>query len=203
MERVAVSRDRLRRHGAQYRPRRRTHAEAGRHRQHVTGLKTYDAFVGHSIVPGSVDPAWRLCAVPTADAPSNTCTGDSGSPVLVAHTVWGLVAWGPGCRIDDVGVPVRGPALRTRVEREWPAQSAEDVDGMPFTHRTAPPSGLSRPGTDDEWRPVRTVYRSRGRGGFPGEDLGAGVTCGHGGSRRSARGWGSSAAVPVRPGGTR
>ncbi|WP_394365473.1 trypsin-like serine protease [Streptomyces sasae] len=83
--------------------------------------------------------------MPTADAPPrNTCTGDSGSPVLVAHTVWGLLAWGPGCRIDDVGVHVRGPALRTWVE--WPGRSAEDVDGMPFTHRTAPPSGLSRPG---------------------------------------------------------
>ncbi|MFE2066330.1 trypsin-like serine protease [Streptomyces sp. NPDC059467] len=81
----------------------------------MTGLKTYDALVGHPIVPGSVDPARQLCAVPTADAARNTCTGDSGSPVLVAHTVWGLVAWGPGCRIDDVDVRVRGPALRTRV----------------------------------------------------------------------------------------
>ncbi|MEU1342825.1 trypsin-like serine protease [Streptomyces sp. NPDC005827] len=61
------------------------------------------------------NPAWQLCAVPTAAATRNTCTGDSGSPVLAAHTVWGLVSWGPSCRIDDVGVYVSGPALRTWV----------------------------------------------------------------------------------------
>lgn len=61
------------------------------------------------------NPAWQLCAVPTAEASRNTCTGDSGSPVLAANRVWGLVAWGPSCRIDDVGVYVRGPALRTWV----------------------------------------------------------------------------------------
>ncbi|MCX5234876.1 trypsin-like serine protease [Streptomyces prunicolor] len=58
------------------------------------------------------DPARQLCAVPTAEATRNTCTGDSGSPVLAANRVWGLVSWGPSCRIDDVGAYVRGASLR-------------------------------------------------------------------------------------------
>ncbi|MET9785863.1 trypsin-like serine protease [Streptomyces canus] len=54
-------------------------------------------------------PAWQLCALPTADATRNTCTGGSGSPVAATNTVWGLVTRGPSCRIDDVGVHARGP----------------------------------------------------------------------------------------------
>ncbi|MGX9889957.1 trypsin-like serine protease [Streptomyces sp. NPDC002276] len=61
------------------------------------------------------NPAWQLCAVPAPEATRNTCTGDSGSPVLAANRVWGLVAWGPSCRLDDVGVYVRVPALSTWV----------------------------------------------------------------------------------------
>ncbi|WP_326668841.1 trypsin-like serine protease [Streptomyces canus] len=57
----------------------------------------------------TLKPAWQLCALPTADATRNTCTGDSGSPVVATNTVWGLVTWGPSCRIDDVGVHTRGP----------------------------------------------------------------------------------------------
>ncbi|MFI6434292.1 S1 family peptidase [Streptomyces sp. NPDC050759] len=63
----------------------------------------------------TANPAWQLCALPTADATRNTCTGDSGSPVVATNTVWGLVTWGPSCRIDDVGVYTRGPALTTWV----------------------------------------------------------------------------------------
>jgi secreted trypsin-like serine protease len=63
------------------------------------------------------NPAWQLCALPTADATRYTCTGDSGSPVVATNTVWGLVTWGPSCRIDDVGVYARGPALTTWVAR--------------------------------------------------------------------------------------
>ncbi|WP_405531094.1 trypsin-like serine protease [Streptomyces canus] len=62
-------------------------------------------------------PARQLCAAPAADATRNTCTGDSGSPVLATNTVWGLVSWGPSCRIDDIGVYVRASALRGWVTR--------------------------------------------------------------------------------------
>ncbi|MFE2212124.1 S1 family peptidase [Streptomyces canus] len=70
------------------------------------------------------DPAGQLCALPTTDATRNTCTGDSGSPVLAGGRVWGLVSWGPSCRIDDVGVYVRVSALRA-----WVADSASAVSG--------------------------------------------------------------------------
>ncbi|WP_374195676.1 trypsin-like serine protease [Streptomyces sp. MBT53] len=56
-----------------------------------------------------------MCAVPAAEATRNTCTGDSGSPVLTANRGRGLVARGPDCRLDDVGVYVRVPALSTWV----------------------------------------------------------------------------------------
>ncbi|MCX5258842.1 hypothetical protein OOK27_32715 [Streptomyces canus] len=36
---------------------------------------------------------------------------------MATNTVWGLVTWGPSCRIDDVGVHARGPALTTWVAR--------------------------------------------------------------------------------------
>ncbi|WP_262064510.1 S1 family peptidase [Streptomyces sp. STR69] len=84
----------------------------------VSGQQCFRAQLNLDIAP---NPAWQLCAVPTADATRNTCTGDSGSPVLVTNTVWGLVSWGPSCRIDDVGVYVRGPALRTWVTRIKPS----------------------------------------------------------------------------------
>ncbi|MGW3289985.1 S1 family peptidase [Streptomyces sp. NPDC001002] len=82
----------------------------------VPGGRCVDAQRNLDVIP---NPAWQLCALPTADATRNTCTGDSGSPVLAAGRVWGLVSWGPSCRIDDVGVYVRVPALRT-----WVTQSA-------------------------------------------------------------------------------
>jgi secreted trypsin-like serine protease len=56
-----------------------------------------------------VTPAtgWQLCATPTSMAARNTCTGDSGSPVLSVDppaTVLGIVSWGPTCALHDVGV---------------------------------------------------------------------------------------------------
>ncbi|MFF7983412.1 S1 family peptidase [Streptomyces sp. NPDC007901] len=78
----------------------------------VPGERCTRAQLNLDIAP---NPSWQLCAVPTADATRNTCTGDSGSPVLAMNAVWGLVSWGPSCRIDDVGVYVSGPALRTWV----------------------------------------------------------------------------------------
>ncbi|WP_405473656.1 S1 family peptidase [Streptomyces canus] len=80
----------------------------------VSGERCTRAQLDLDITP---NPAWQLCALPTADATRNTCTGDSGSPVVVTNTVWGLVTWGPSCRIDDVGVYARGPALTTWVAR--------------------------------------------------------------------------------------
>ncbi|MFE2062406.1 S1 family peptidase [Streptomyces sp. NPDC059467] len=65
-------------------------------------------------------PGEQLCAVPGAGATRNTCTGDSGSPVLTTGdhaTVVGLVSWGPSCRIDDVGVYVRVASLRHWIDR--------------------------------------------------------------------------------------
>jgi secreted trypsin-like serine protease len=80
----------------------------------VSGERCTRAQLDLGITP---NPAWQLCALPTADATRNTCTGDSGSPVVATNTVWGLVTWGPSCRIDDVGVYARGPALTTWVAR--------------------------------------------------------------------------------------
>ncbi|MEW2157151.1 trypsin-like serine protease [Streptomyces sp. NPDC007189] len=54
-------------------------------------------------------PQWQLCAQPAPGATRNTCTGDSGGPVLTAPaatTVTGIISWGPSCRVDDVGVYV-------------------------------------------------------------------------------------------------
>ncbi|MER7179526.1 trypsin-like serine protease [Streptomyces hyaluromycini] len=62
----------------------------------------------------TLHPEYQLCAVPDTTATRNTCTGDSGSPVLVVGAraaVVGLVSWGPSCRIDDVGVYVRVASL--------------------------------------------------------------------------------------------
>ena len=59
-------------------------------------------------------PGLQSCAVPNESATRNTCTGDSGSPLLTDTgpvTVLGLVSWGPSCRVDDVGVYVRVSAL--------------------------------------------------------------------------------------------
>ncbi|MFF4507632.1 S1 family peptidase [Streptomyces sp. NPDC001401] len=72
-------------------------------------------------------PTWELCAVPGPGASRNTCTGDSGSPVLGESgevTVLGLVSWGPSCRVDDVGVYTRAEPLRGWVhalERQTPS----------------------------------------------------------------------------------
>ncbi|MET7474982.1 trypsin-like serine protease [Streptomyces sp. NPDC005648] len=59
-------------------------------------------------------PDRQLCAVPGPDATRNTCTGDSGSPLLSGGSpaaVLGIVSWGPSCRVNDVGVYVRAGSL--------------------------------------------------------------------------------------------
>ncbi|MBK3566970.1 trypsin-like serine protease [Streptomyces sp. MBT62] len=66
-------------------------------------------------------PDRQLCAVPGPDATRNTCTGDSGSPVLDGGspaTVLGVVSWGPSCRMDDVGVYARAGVLREWTENK-------------------------------------------------------------------------------------
>lgn len=72
-----------------------------------------DAERGLGVTPPG--PRTQLCARPDATATRNTCTGDSGSPVLSGgrgDTVVGIVSWGPSCRLDDVGAYVRVAALR-------------------------------------------------------------------------------------------
>ncbi|MGW2518069.1 S1 family peptidase [Streptomyces sp. NPDC001617] len=59
-------------------------------------------------------PDRQLCAIPDTGADRNTCTGDSGSPLLSGGspaTVLGIVSWGPSCRVNDVGVYVRTSPL--------------------------------------------------------------------------------------------
>ncbi|MFG3207064.1 trypsin-like serine protease [Streptomyces sp. NPDC048192] len=55
-------------------------------------------------------PQWQLLrAQPAPGATWNTCTGDSGGPVLAtpsATTVTGIISRGPSCRVDDVRVYV-------------------------------------------------------------------------------------------------
>ncbi|MEU9158533.1 trypsin-like serine protease [Streptomyces sp. NPDC048417] len=56
--------------------------------------------------------------MPDTAATRNTCTGDSGSPVLAvgaSAAVVGLVSWGPSCPIGDAGVYVRVASLRNRI----------------------------------------------------------------------------------------
>ncbi|MET9081566.1 trypsin-like serine protease [Streptomyces sp. NPDC004237] len=62
------------------------------------------------------NPDWQSCAVPGKSATRNTCTGDSGSPLIAdtgPATVLAIVSWGPSCRVHDVGVYVRASALRS------------------------------------------------------------------------------------------
>lgn len=69
----------------------------------------------------------HVCAAPGPAEDRNTCTGDSGDPLLRADgdgaaTVVGLVSWGPSCEREDVGVYVKAAPLR-----EWIARTAESL----------------------------------------------------------------------------
>jgi len=62
---------------------------------------------------GSLDD--YLCAVPTGDL--NTCTGDSGGPVLADGALLAVVSSGAGCGPDDPGFYTRAALLEPALER--------------------------------------------------------------------------------------
>lgn len=65
-------------------------------------------------------PRWasstQFCGVPVAGADRNTCSGDSGGPVLHLDgdtaTLFAMVNWGTGCGVRDVGFYTRLDNLR-------------------------------------------------------------------------------------------
>ena len=84
----------------------------------VTTSRCEKSQVNLGITPAT---GWELCAVPDPTAKRNTCTGDSGSPVLTKHppaTMVGIVTWGPTCQRNDVGVYVRAAALANWIAEE-------------------------------------------------------------------------------------
>jgi len=56
-----------------------------------------------------------LCAVPTGDV--NTCTGDSGGPLLADGALLAIVSSGLGCGPDDAGFYTRASLLESALER--------------------------------------------------------------------------------------
>lgn len=62
------------------------------------------------------DSATLFCGVPVAGADRNTCSGDSGAPLLHVDdgrtTLFAIVSWGVGCEVDDVGFYTRVHNLR-------------------------------------------------------------------------------------------
>ncbi|MFC5382048.1 S1 family peptidase [Aquipuribacter nitratireducens] len=79
-----------------------------------------------------VDTLRHLCTRPMPEARRNTCSGDSGGPLLRpgadgVPVVVALTAWGPGCETDDVGV-----AMSLASELAW-LRSAATGSAAPAT----------------------------------------------------------------------
>lgn len=62
------------------------------------------------------DSAEQFCGAPVAGADRNTCSGDSGGPVLHVDgdriSLFAIVSWGMGCGVNDVGFYTRVDSLQ-------------------------------------------------------------------------------------------